>query len=117
MEDGRITGTYQDRPQDEKYSREFSLGGAHVYPCLIDSHVHLMFTIATAATGFPICEITADGVQPHNLSGMERKIRDYVKGKKKDELIAASNYILSAMEDAGCPRERNWMTGAAAGPL
>lgn len=103
VEDGRITGTYQDRPQDEKYSREFSLGGVHVYPCLIDSHVHLMFTIATAATGFPVCEITADGVQPHNLSGVERKIRDYVKGKKKDELIAASNYILSAMEERRLP--------------
>ena len=59
--------------------------------------------IATAATGVPVCEITADGVQPHDLSGVERKIRDYVKGKKKDELIVASNYILSAMEERRLP--------------
>ena len=103
VEHGKIVGTYRNRPQGEKFSKEISLGGQHVYPCLIDSHVHLMYTIATAATGFPICEITANGIQPNSLSGVEKKFRNYAKGKKKGELIAASNYILSAMEERRLP--------------
>ena len=101
--DGTITGTYQKKPRDVKYSKEISLGGKHVYPCLIDGHVHMLFSIAVMAMGFNICEITSDGVEPHNLAGVEKKIREYAARQPKNSVIAANNYILTAVDERRLP--------------
>ena len=101
--DGTITGTYQEKPADIRYSKEISLGGKHVYPCLIDGHVHMLFSIAVMAMGFNVCEITKDGVEPHDLAGVEKKIREYAAKKPKNAVIAAHNYILTAIDERRLP--------------
>ena len=42
---GVITGLFPDRPEG-KFARVVDLRGRHVYPCLIDAHVHLLLTVA-----------------------------------------------------------------------
>ena len=114
VEDGRIAGTYRERPRDTGFTREVSLQGKHVYPCLIDSHVHLLYTIAMAAMGFFICEITATGVEPSDLAGIERRLRAYAGGRKKGSVIAANNYILSAVKERRLPTKEeldSWCGG------
>ena len=93
---GRITGTYVERP-DGTYD-EIDLNGQHVYPCLIDGHTHMLFTIGVMAMGFNICEVTGDGVKPDNISDIEKKFRAYCKGKPKNAIVAASNYVVSAVD-------------------
>ena len=82
VENGIITGTYHKRPAG-KYTEEISLGGQHVYPCLIDGHIHMLFTIAAMAMGFNICEITDEGVVPSDIRGVEKKIRSYAASQKR----------------------------------
>ena len=101
--DGTITGTYQEQPSDHSYKKEVSLGGKHVYPCLIDGHVHMLFSIAVMAMGFNVCEIKPDGVEPHNIVGVEKKIRDYAARQPKKAVIAANNYILTAVDERRLP--------------
>lgn len=101
--DGTITGTYREKPVEGGYTKEISLGGKHVYPCLIDGHVHMLFTIAAMAVGFKVCEITKEGVEPHNLAGVEKKIREYAAGRPRNAVIAAYNYILSAVDERRLP--------------
>jgi predicted amidohydrolase YtcJ len=102
VENGVISGTFDQRPRGS-FDREVSLQGQHVYPCLIDSHVHLLFTIVQMAMGMQICEITGSGVQPHDLAGVEQKIRSYARAQKKDAVITASNYVLSAIDERRLP--------------
>lgn len=101
--DGIITGTYQEKPSNVRYAKEISLEGKHVYPCLIDGHVHMLSSIAVMAMGFSVCEITGDGIEPHDLAGVEKKIRDYAAGKPKNAVIAANNYILTAIDERRFP--------------
>jgi len=100
--DGKITAVYDCVPKDYRGKR-VSLGGQHVYPCLIDGHTHLLFTIAVMAKGFNVCEITSEGVLPNTLAGVEARVRDYAKQQKKGAVIAANNYILSAVEERRLP--------------
>lgn len=100
--EGKITGLF-DKAPDKKYRKRISLGGRHVYPCLIDGHMHLLYTIAVMAKGFNVCEITADGVVPDTIAGVEKRIRSYAKKQKKDTVIAANNYILSAVDERRLP--------------
>ena len=102
VENGIITGTYHKRPAG-KYTEEISLGGQHVYPCLIDGHIHMLFTITAMAMGFNICEITDEGVVPSDIRGVEKKIRSYAASQKKDAVIAAHNYVLSAIDEIRLP--------------
>ena len=103
VERGRIVGTYQTKPEWGRPCREISLRGQHVYPCLIDAHVHLLQTIAVQAMGVSVCEITKDGVRPDDLAGAERRIRDYAAEQGKNAIIAASNYIVSTIKERRLP--------------
>ena len=97
----KISGTYNVRPEGS--FEEIDLGGRHVYPCLIDGHVHMLFTIGVMAMGFDICSVTKDGIKPDNLKDIEGKIRSYCKDKHKDAVIAAHNYISSAIDEKRLP--------------
>lgn len=101
--DGTITGTYQEKPAHVRYPKEISLGGKNVYPCLIDGHVHMLFSIAVMAMGFNVCEITPNGVEPHNLAGVEKEIRGYAAMQPKNAVIAVNNYILTAVDERRLP--------------
>lgn len=79
------------------------LQGRHVYPCLIDAHVHMLLTIAVMAMGFNLCQITAGGVEPHTMKGVEERLRNYVSGQKPDAVIACNNYIMTAIDEHRMP--------------
>ena len=49
--------------------RVVDMGGAHVYPALIDAHLHLMEAIALASVGEPVCVLADGRVEPHDLAG------------------------------------------------
>ena len=104
VENGRIKKLY---PAGEvpaiKGAKTVDLKRQHVYPCLIDAHVHMLLTIAVMAMGFNVCEITADGVQPHTIKGVEERLRKYAQGQKKDAIIACNNYILPAVDERRMP--------------
>lgn len=114
VSDGKIIGTYKEEPDPSAYDQEISLLGKHVYPCLIDGHIHMLFTIAAMAMGFNLCEISEEGVTPGTLAGVEEKLHRYAKGKKEDEIIVAHNYILSAIEERRLPSKEEldlWADG------
>lgn len=62
-------------PEQAKGARVVSLAGRHVYPCLIDGHVHLLYTVVLLAAGFDVCRIADGKVLPEDLEGVEREIR------------------------------------------
>ena len=59
-ENGVIRELYpvQKATVHNKNTKVVDLNGQHVYPCLIDAHVHMLLTVAVMAMGFNICEIT-----------------------------------------------------------
>lgn len=103
VSDDRIKAIGKGVPKG-RYKR-IDLQGKHIYPCLIDSHVHMLLTIAVMAMGFNICEITKDGVEPNTILGIEEKIREYVKDKPKKKIIAMNGYILSSIDEGRMPNK------------
>jgi len=75
VEDGKIAEIGTGIPNGS-FERKIDLNGRHVYPCLIDAHVHLLLTVAVMAMGFNACEITKDGVVPNTIKGVEQRIRE-----------------------------------------
>ncbi len=116
VENGKIVGTYKEKPHG-KFKKEISLGGKHVYPCLIDAHTHMLFTIAVMAMGFNICEITDRGVEPNTLSEIEKKVRAYAATKGKDTVIAANNYIQAAVDAGRLPTREELDDWAGGRPI
>lgn len=104
-ENGVIKELYpaEKSPVPDKKTKVIDLAGQHVYPCLIDAHIHMLMTIAVMAMGFNICEITTDGVEPNTLKGVEERLRNYVSGQEKDAIIACNNYILTAIDERRMP--------------
>ena len=91
-------------PEMQKgYDQYISLKGMHVFPALTDSHVHLLYTMILAASSFNICEITAEGIVPDCMAGVEQKIRAYCGAHPKQKIIVANQYILSAMKEKRLP--------------
>lgn len=57
---------------DEEEHRGYTfvdLAGAHVFPALIDAHLHLLDSVALVGMGFQICDIEQGRVEPHDLAG------------------------------------------------
>ena len=102
VRDGRIASAGKGTPDFPK-AEKHDLKGKHVYPCLIDGHVHLLLTIAVMAMGFNACEITSDGIEPHTMAGIEKRIRAYAAKQKKDAVIAINNYIMTAIDEHRMP--------------
>ena len=116
VENGKIKETGSGDAPLEKYADKEDLQGKHVYPCLIDAHVHMLETIAVMAMGYSVCEITKDGVEPHTLKGVEERIRAYAKNQPKNGVIALNNYILTAIDERRMPNKAEldeWAGGRA----
>ncbi len=63
VKNGRIAAL---DPAETGNARVVSLDGRHVYPCIIDGHIHLLPTVVTS-TGFTVCRIENGAVAPHRL--------------------------------------------------
>ena len=115
VENGKITELYPtDAKMETANAKVIDLGGKHVYPCLIDAHVHMLLTIAVMAMGFNVCEITSDGVQPHTIEGVRERLQKYAATQKKDAIIACNNYILTAVDERRMPTKEeldDWCGG------
>lgn len=115
VRDGIITGTYTAKPAGYR-GKTVDLGGKHVYPCLIDGHVHLMLTVAVMAMGFSVCEITPTGVRPRSMAGIEKKIRAYAAQQKENAVVACNNFIVTAVAEHRMPTKQeldDWGGGRA----
>ena len=52
VEKGRVKALSNTRPPKSAYAKTLDLEGGNVYPCMIDPHVHLLYTIVLSAMGF-----------------------------------------------------------------
>ena len=103
---GKIDRTWRQNetaPDPGAYSHAVDLDGKHVYPCLIDGHTHMLLTVAVMAMGFNACEITPDGVEPHTVAGVEKRVREYAEKQKPGAIIAINNYIRTAIDERRMP--------------
>ncbi len=100
VKDGRIIAL--DSEPVGRFKR-ISLEGRHVYPCLIDGHTHLLQTVVLAAAGFDVCDITQTGVEPHDIAGVERRLRDFAAGKPRSAVLVGNSYIPSAVKERRLP--------------
>ena len=117
VEKGRIKSLSRQRPHKGQFSRSVDLGGGFVYPCLIDPHVHLLYTIVLSAMGFDVCSIENGSVVPSTMEGIEKRLRSFAAGKKPGETVVANNYILSAIDQRRLPTRQeldDWCGGRAA---
>ena len=93
-------------PKNAKGARTVSLGGKHVYPCLMDGHIHLLPTVVLAGQGFEICKIENGAVVPNTLAGIEKKLRDFAEGKPENAILVANNYIATAIKERRLPNRQ-----------
>ncbi|HWQ59403.1 MAG TPA: amidohydrolase family protein [Clostridia bacterium] len=103
VKNGRVEALVDEEPPAGSYSRAVSLGGAHVFPCLVDAHVHLLPTIVLLAAGFEACRIENGRVEPHDLAGLGARIRAFAADKKQNAVLVANNCIPSALEERRLP--------------
>lgn len=116
VKDGRVAALFDGKPPAKSCGREVSLGGAHVFPCLIDAHVHLLPSIVLLAAGFEACRIENGRVEPHDLAGLEARIRAFAGDKKKTAVLVANNCIPSALDERRLPSREEldaWAGGRA----
>ena len=116
IENKKIKKIYHSESEIPEGMRGTNLGGLHVYPCLIDPHTHMLLTIAVMAMGFNVCEITPNGVEPHTIAGVEKRVREYAAKQKKSAIIALNNYILTAVDKRRMPTKEeldDWAGGRA----
>ncbi len=93
------------------------VNGAHVYPALIDAHLHMMETIALASMGEPLCKFVDGTVEPHDLRGAEAKIRAIAERNhaKRGSLLILTNYVSAAFDEGRLPNRYeldSWASGA-----
>ena len=107
VKDGQVARLFSEEEFREKFREPgkdmTDLGGRHVYPCLIDPHVHLLYTIAVMAAGFSACRITEHGVEPRTLSEVGEKIQRFCESQKPGAVVAVNNYIRAAMAECRMP--------------
>jgi len=103
VKDGLITYISDTRPHKRAYNREVRLDGLHVYPSLTDAHLHLMYSIAIAAMGFHICEISSGAVVPDSIEGVGKRLSAYCKGRGDNDIIIANSYITQGIREKRMP--------------
>lgn len=95
--------------------RTVDMGGAHMYPALIDAHLHMMDTIALTAMGERLCSFEGGGVQPADMAGVERRVREVAarRGAGKGTLLVFGSYVSAAMAEGRLPNR--WQLDAWTG--
>lgn len=114
VENGRVKKLTNERPAPVEYDRATDLGGKYAYPCLLDGHVHLLYTMVTQAMGFDICEIRGDRIFPDTMAGIEKRLRAFAATKKPGATVVANNYILSGIDEKRLPDRHEldeWCSG------
>lgn len=104
VEKGRIVWLGQD--VQGRWDERVDLAGMHVYPAMTDAHMHLLYTLVLAASSFMVCEIGENGVQPRELAGIERRVREYCAARPRQALVVANGYIPSALAEKRLPTRR-----------
>ena len=116
VENGRIKQIGSGEAPVSKFKNKEDLGGKHVYPCLIDAHVHLLETVAVMAMGFNACEITSEGIRPNTIAKVAERVREYASKQPEDAIIALNNYVLTAIDEIRMPTKDeldDWAGGRA----
>jgi predicted amidohydrolase YtcJ len=114
---GKISYLSDARPDAREFKNEVKLDGLYAFPSLTDVHLHLLYSIALAATGFDICEIRDGVVIPNTIKGVEDRLRTYCLSRGKDDIIYAGNYIASAIVEKRLPTRHEldkWTDGRRA---
>lgn len=84
-------------------ARIVDLQGVHVYPALIDAHLHLLEAVALSGISTQLCTVENGRIEPHNLAGVEQKIREHAARTKPGDLMVCSNYIALSMDEGRLP--------------
>ncbi|MEG0375146.1 MAG: amidohydrolase family protein [Raoultibacter sp.] len=113
VENGVITGF--DETDAGPNTHTVDLGGVHVFPALIDAHLHMLESIALASMGEALCELEDGRIEPHTLAGAEDKVRSLTAGAKPGDLYIFSNYVSAAIDEGRLPNRFEldaWANGA-----
>lgn len=103
VEDGVISGVDVDVQQAHQQGASLvDLGGVHVFPALIDAHMHLLDTVALSAVSTSVCSLGDNAVEPHCLAGVEQVVRQ-TAAQNPSKLLVFSNYIAAAMDEKRLP--------------
>ena len=123
---------------DEEHNKRcctVDLKGLHVYPAMIDAHLHMMSAIALSSLGVPLCRFENNCVEPHDLAGVGEILRAHAAGQKPGSrepssrkpgsrepssrepgpLMVFTNYISAAMQERRLPTRfelDDWTNGA-----
>lgn len=112
VEDGIISSFNEESGASDHV---VDLDGVHVFPALIDAHLHMLETIALSSVGIPLCHIEGQGVQPSELAGIEDKIRAFSSKAKPGSMLVFTNYISTAIAEKRLPTRfelDEWTDGA-----
>ena len=97
VEKGKVVYLGSNRPEGKW--NEVDLEGAHIAPRMIDSHMHMLYTMVLAAQSFFISEIKDGKVVPTNPKGALERLHAYSEEHPKSKLIVANGFIPSVFEN------------------
>lgn len=117
VEDGVIVGIDERADAVGASAQVIDLDGAHVYPALIDAHLHMLETIALDSMGEALCDFEGGQVEPHDLAGVEKKVRNVAArtGARPGSLLIFTQYITAAIDEGRLPNRDEldaWGAGA-----
>ena len=84
-------------------ARVVDLGGRHAYPALIDSHLHLLDSVALDAVGVPVCRVEDGRLEPHDLAGVEALVRAHLEHAKPGALAVFTSCVPAALDEGRLP--------------
>lgn len=102
---GIISYLGNEKPK-EKVKQEIILNADHGYPAITDSHIHLLYTIVQAASNGRVCSIEGGRVIPNTLAGVEERLRQISFKVKPGQIVVATNYIVSAINEGRMPNRQ-----------
>lgn len=110
--DGKISYLGDVKPYG--YEKEISLNGGHVYPSLIDGHLHLLYTMVLSADNIAACEIRNGRICPDHLDEAGKLIKKECRKRTGQNILVVNQYIASAMEEKRLPNRQeldDWADG------